>query len=234
MKKIVNLVTMFLMICFVLQGTASADSCASVEREMVQGQMAVEIAKDQSGFQTAAGLFEKATEKAPLCADAYYNLGLVYEKAANYDKAIIALNKYLQLNPEAEDAGDVRKKTYQLEFLITNNETQKRQKEDQLRWLAETVAGTWNAWCDPHNGNIYTYVYKFTVLDDRVNYSYVLPGAGRIVGHRDGGMKYDFENNRFLSAQGFELNEDYTYVRSNKVMERVEKSGHVRCRFERK
>ena len=47
---------------------------------MAYGQAAAEDAKDRHGFRLAAQEFEKAVKKAPNCAVAYFNLGLVSEK----------------------------------------------------------------------------------------------------------------------------------------------------------
>ena len=136
MKKILNLMALFFGMLFIVQSVAYADSCSSVEREMVQGQTAVEVARNDSGFQKAARLFEKATEKAPGCADAYYNLGLVYEKTTDYAKAKKALEKYLRLSPDAKDAATVRKQIYRLEFLVSNKvEEQKSLKTAEGRFV---------------------------------------------------------------------------------------------------
>ncbi|ATX79735.1 Tetratricopeptide repeat-containing protein [Mariprofundus aestuarium] len=136
MKKILNLMALFFGMLFIVQSVAYADSCSSVEREMVQGQTAVEVARNDGGFQKAARLFEKATEKAPGCADAYYNLGLVYEKTTDYAKAKKALEKYLRLSPDAKDAATVRKQIYRLEFLVSNKvEEQKALKTAEGRFV---------------------------------------------------------------------------------------------------
>jgi len=97
---------------------AFADSCASAEREMAYGSVALEDAKDKNGFLQSAKEFEIAVKKAPDCAAAYFNLGLVYEKAGEYGKALEALQTYLRLSPNANDASQVRKKTYQLEYRV--------------------------------------------------------------------------------------------------------------------
>jgi tetratricopeptide (TPR) repeat protein len=55
--------------------------------------------------------------KAPACAAAHFNLGVVLEKAGAFEKARQALLRYLELTPNAADAAAVRKKTYELEYL---------------------------------------------------------------------------------------------------------------------
>jgi len=128
MKNTLNMMVLFFGMAFIAPRVAYADPCASAEREMVQGQTAIEFAKDQNGYEKAVRLFERAIEKSPNCADAYYNLGLVYEKTTDYAKAKSALGKYLQLSPKAKDAAAVRRQIYRLEFIIANNGETERKK----------------------------------------------------------------------------------------------------------
>jgi len=133
-------------------GMAFAGPCTSVEREMVQGQTAFEIAKDNSDYEEAARLFEKATAKAPKCADAYYNLGTTYEKTTDYHKAINALETYLQLRPNAEDTAAVRKQIYRLEFLAekkASGHSQKKEAATQRVLKPQDLEGLWQAKVSP-------------------------------------------------------------------------------------
>ncbi len=95
---------------------ALADSCASVEREMTYGRVALQDAKNRKGFLESAKQFEAAVAKAPKCAKARFNLGVVYEKAGAYRKALAAFQAYLRLAPGASDAKAVKTKIYELEY----------------------------------------------------------------------------------------------------------------------
>lgn len=104
----------------IVPGWALADPCATVEREMTFGEVALEQAADKSGYLKSAKEFEAATKKAPECASAHFNLGLVMEKAGQFDKARQALSRYLELAPSAPDAPAVTKRIYRLEYLARN------------------------------------------------------------------------------------------------------------------
>jgi len=127
-----------LLTAFVLgfAGTSYADSCASVKREMTYGRVALEGAKDKQGFIESAKQYEAAVKKAPSCAEAHFNLGLVYEKAGEYKKALNSLQQYLSLAPKASDAGQVQEKVYELEY-----RAQKAASSPKGKW--EHLSGKW-------------------------------------------------------------------------------------------
>lgn len=144
----VKMISKYLVAILILafSGTSHAnDSCQSVKREMVFGQTALKHANDKQGFLKAASEFKKATQKAPNCAAAYYNMGVVYEKAGEYKLAMEALDHYLELSPGAEDFNEVEMKTYELEYLATNTDDLENSKAG---W--EKYSGTWcdSSFCD--------------------------------------------------------------------------------------
>lgn len=96
---------------------AWADACAGVKRELTYGRVALKQAEDKAGFLKSAKEFEAATVKAPDYDLAHFNKGLVYEKAGEYAKAKSAMEKYLQLSPQAADSAKVQEKIYELEYL---------------------------------------------------------------------------------------------------------------------
>lgn len=77
----------------------AAELPREARRHMLRGKAAV---KDGS-LQDAADEFRKAALAAPDYAPAYYNLGLVEDKAAQYDAAISDLQTYLKKSPKAAD-----------------------------------------------------------------------------------------------------------------------------------
>ena len=113
-----------LLTAFVLgfAGTSYADSCASVKREMIYGQTALKKASSKHGYLKSAKEFEEAVKKAPDCAAAHFNLGLVYDKAEEYKLALQAFRSYLKLSPNAADKSTVEDKIYELEYQIKDAE----------------------------------------------------------------------------------------------------------------
>jgi len=100
-------------------------------RHMVRGQAAAKIAKTPADYEDAIREFEQAAKFAPDWPEIYYNLGVVQEKAKEYDKAIENLEKYLALAPNATDADVVREFIYKIEFL------------KERGWSMEDLVGTW-------------------------------------------------------------------------------------------
>jgi tetratricopeptide (TPR) repeat protein len=61
-------------------------------------------------YKAAAGRFREATKWNPNLAEAWLRLGEAEEKRKNRQDAKEAYAKYLELQPEAKDAGEIRKK----------------------------------------------------------------------------------------------------------------------------
>jgi hypothetical protein len=85
------------------------------ERNMARGTAFAQKATDSAGYKKAIAEFEAAANTAPWLALAYYNLGVVQEKAGFYVEAIQSLKFYLTAAPEAKNARDVKNKIYALE-----------------------------------------------------------------------------------------------------------------------
>ena len=120
MKFIISVVTAAFVLGFA--GTSYGDSCASVKREMIYGQTALKKASNKHGYLKSAKEFEIAVRKAPDCAAAHFNLGLVYDKAEEYTLALQAFRSYLKLSPDAADKSTVEDKIYELEYQIKDAE----------------------------------------------------------------------------------------------------------------
>jgi len=152
MKKIVNIMILTFGMIFILQGTAYAGSCASVKREMAYGQAATEDAKDKAGFKRAAGEFNKAAQKASNCAAAFFNLGLVQEKAGELVAAKAAYEQYLKLAPNALDADSVEQQIFKLEYQI---------QAAASPWNG--IEGTWR-----REGSTHFPIYDLLINNDRI------------------------------------------------------------------
>jgi tetratricopeptide (TPR) repeat protein len=61
-------------------------------------------------YKAAAGRFREATKWNPNLAEAWLRLGEAEEKRKNRQDAKEAYAKYLELQPQAKDAGEIRKK----------------------------------------------------------------------------------------------------------------------------
>lgn len=113
-----NKVTLFSLL--VLCGTALSWGQQGVPEEavrhMTKGEAAVETAQSQGDYQSAISEFKQACLLAPNWPDPYYNLASVQETAGEYEEAIKNFQKYLTLAPNAEDAADVQKRIYKLEY----------------------------------------------------------------------------------------------------------------------
>ena len=72
-------------------------------------QVGVEYFKKHS-YKAAAGRFREATNWNPNLAEAWLRLGEAEEKRKNRKDAKEAYAKYLELQPEAKDAAEIRKK----------------------------------------------------------------------------------------------------------------------------
>ncbi len=85
------------------------------ERNMARGTAFAQKAIDNTGYKKAIIEFESAANAAPWLALAYYNLGVVQEKASLYNEAIQNLKLYLFAAPDAKNAREVKNKIYALE-----------------------------------------------------------------------------------------------------------------------
>ena len=72
-------------------------------------QVGIEYFKRRS-YKAAAGRFREATNWNPNLAEAWLRLGEAEEKRKNRKDAKDAYAKYLELQPEAKDAAEIRKK----------------------------------------------------------------------------------------------------------------------------
>lgn len=87
-----------------------------VERRMARGEAAFESARDVSGYENATREFQAAANAAPWYANAYFNLGVVQEKAGKATAAMESFRFYLLAAPDGKDAAEVKKRIYKLEY----------------------------------------------------------------------------------------------------------------------
>lgn len=87
----------------------------NAERNMARGTAFARNAADMAGYKKAIAEFEAAADSAPWLALAYYNLGVVQERAGLYTETIQSLRFYLMAAPDAKNAREVRNNIYALE-----------------------------------------------------------------------------------------------------------------------
>jgi len=83
------------------------------ERRMARGAAAFKGAVSAADYLDAATEFEQATLIAPWCGDAYFNLGLAQDKAANYDASLYNLKLALLSAP---DNKEIKALIYEVEY----------------------------------------------------------------------------------------------------------------------
>jgi len=86
---------------------------AEAERRMARGSAAVKGAASAADFQDAAKEFEAATLAAPWYGDAYFNLGVTQDKAANYESALRSLKLALLAAPGSKE---IKALMYEVEY----------------------------------------------------------------------------------------------------------------------
>ncbi len=84
-------------------------------RAFTRGKAILGMATSKEGYEKAVPELVDATINAPWFADAYELLAQAQEKAGLYADAIESLNYYLLIAPRAKNAGDMKKKIYELE-----------------------------------------------------------------------------------------------------------------------
>lgn len=131
---------------------------------MLRGQAAVETAKTPDDFIVAATEFQKAVNVAPWFADAYYNLGMVQEKAKQFGQAAKSLRWYLLAEPKAADAEKVENLITKIEFWEEQASSKKSQQA-----MIQGLSGEWHT---PDNTEGFTVTVignEITVVSDKLN-----------------------------------------------------------------
>jgi tetratricopeptide (TPR) repeat protein len=129
---------------------------------MVRGQTAVKMAQSPSDYEDAVKEFQEAVRLAPDWAAAWYNLGLVQEKAGKPGDAAASLKRFLELAPDDPDAEQVKNLVYELEF-----KAERARKDEDRR---NSLIGTWDRY-DTETGekyNAYEIRAKGTGLEVRL------------------------------------------------------------------
>lgn len=135
----------FLLTVLLLPGRVYASVSEPAQRHFDRGTAAVEMATSRQDFEAAAREFEAAARLAPAWPDVHYNLALVREKLGDHDGAIAGFRRYLELAPQAPDAGAVRSQINKLEY-------QRDKQAEQLR-VPALLEGAWKGLMGFGGGN---------------------------------------------------------------------------------
>jgi tetratricopeptide (TPR) repeat protein len=100
--------------------TASAQKSAASDPALQEAKAAFEEAQTlytKEQFEDAAGKFMVAFEKKPF-SSFLFNAAVAYEKALQYPKAVDAFQRYLELDPQARDAAEVKTRIESLKSVL--------------------------------------------------------------------------------------------------------------------
>ena len=112
---------------------------------------AIKHAKTAADFADAAKEYEQALLSAPWVAADYFNCGVAYEKAEQYDAAVRNFNLYLATSPGAKDTNDVLKRIGGLEYA-----GHKAAKESSSETVAAQEQKKSDDWLTKIDGRRYT------------------------------------------------------------------------------
>ena len=164
MKFILSILTVVFIPGFA--GSALAGPCDAAKREMAFGEAATEDATDKAGFKRAAEEFSKAARKAPACAAAFFNLGLVQEKAGELSEAKSAYEQYLKLAPKAADTSEVEQQVFKLEYRIQQAAASSMSEKSSPSW--NKLAGRW---CQVSACSSGKPAYELTINESQIDIS---------------------------------------------------------------
>jgi tetratricopeptide (TPR) repeat protein len=91
-------VILIIILSIIIQSSAFADDCDDAAKLIEAGNKIFD--KD---INRAYGFYDTALKLCPDSPEIHYNIGLVYLKTNNFDKAVSEFDKVIELNPEHED-----------------------------------------------------------------------------------------------------------------------------------
>jgi len=148
------------------------------KRYLVRGKAAFKGAKEARDFQDAAEEFKKALLYAPWLAEGYYNLGVIQDKAGQYDDAMKNLKFYLIAAPKAPDAEKVKELVYEIEYrkekVAKDKDLAARKAAEDSRAQQEAAARKQAEFLSRINGARYVYYFWANRSDTGARTQYVI------------------------------------------------------------
>ena len=115
---------------------AQQDNREEVRRHILRARTAYSAGE----FEDALSEYKKALNLAPQYPELYKAIGDVHEKlgsTTNLSEAIIYFNRYLELDPNAEDSRTIQDKVYALQY--------RQEKSAKQDYILDDLSGTWVA-----------------------------------------------------------------------------------------
>jgi len=136
------------------------------QKHMNRGMAAVEMAKTSADYEEAISEFEQAVRLAPDWSAPYFNLGYVLKKMGKYQQSLDNYRKYLELVPNATDAGQVQIEIDQLEY--------KLEKISEKAKIPRLLEGKWQGYGVCCNGETPTIQFRIVggMLSIRIPVTY--------------------------------------------------------------
>jgi len=148
------------------------------KRHLARGKAALRGAKEARDFQDAADELKKALLYAPWLAEGYYNLGVIQDKAGQYDDAMKNLQFYLIAAPKAPDAEKVKELVYEIEYrkekAAKDKEVAARKAAEDSRAQQEAAARKQQEFLNKINGARYVYYFWANRSDTGARTQYVI------------------------------------------------------------
>jgi len=222
-------------------GIHAAEITKDAKRHMARGHAAAEYfeeTKDVNNIKDAVREFKKAIQMAPDWADAWYNLGAAQEAARAYADAMQSFKKYLKLNPNAADSGEVEARIFKLEY--KQEEQAKRATRPQVKkpvkktekTFAEKLNGRWVEMGGGNWGGPWFYppdIYEIRISGNQMKIVEVASGQtnkqgkmkyhnatnikifqGNLGGHHIAGTWYFYNRNLAGNNPSFKIDRNYT------------------------
>jgi len=141
---------------------------------------AFKSAKTNADFADAAQEYEKALLAAPWLAADYFNCGVAYEKAENFDAAIRNFNLYLTAAPDAQDATDVRKRIGGLKYAAEKEAkaTEAKAKESSPEAVAAEKQNDFKDLLKKIDGRTYILENELGVFTQHISEGYLVGRDG--------------------------------------------------------
>jgi hypothetical protein len=163
------------------------------ERYMARGRAATKSATTAKDFEDAVCEFSKALRIAPWLPEGYYNLGIVQDKAGQYQNAIRNLKYYLFAASNAQDTKNVRSLIFEIEY-----RQEKLQKVSEKILIEQKAKASLESLSGEYTKNIWS----------NVKYDWI-PGIGSkpfsIKPTRNGPWGKDSGDNTYIQVNGSKI-----------------------------
>ena len=128
MRKSFRLIIVVATILIITTQLMAQEISSEAQRHMIRGEAAMEMAETKADYQDAVREFKAATQLVPNWADAWFNLGVAQNEAAEFAGAMSSFEKYVALSPNAPDRSEIE--TLIIKLGYQRDKAQRVQRED--------------------------------------------------------------------------------------------------------